>query len=293
MKKLLVFSLVWIAMIGQVEAQGLATPKKKNSSKKSERRAETQLTGPRDTYRFSIDLTKVKKDQLKVSLQTPAIQQQEIVYHLPKIVPGTYANYDFGRFASNFKALDKKGKALPVEKIGENSWKIKNADKVYQITYTLDDTYDTDLDNFIFEPAGTSIDSGKVFALNTHGFFGYFDDMKKMKYEIEVTKPAGFYGSTSLIATESTPSKDTYVTTSYMDLTDAPMLYNRPDTTLLKIGGADILVSVYSPNKIVTSRAIADNLRELLTAQKEYLGGSLPIKKYAFIIYLFDKPNLE
>jgi len=290
MKKLIAFGFLWLAMIGQVEAQKEGSTKKKKN-RKAEKHAEVQVKGPRDTYRFSLDLTKVKNDQLKVTLQTPAIKQNEVVYHLPKIVPGSYANYDFGRFASDFKALDKNGKALPIEKLDDNSWKIRNADQLYEINYTVDDTYDTNLDNFIFEPAGTSIDSGKVFALNTHGFFGYFSDMKKMKYQIEVTKPEGFYGSTSLIATESTPTKDTYVTTSYMDLTDAPMLYNRPDTTILKIGGADILVSVYSPNGVVTSRAIADNIEELLTAQKEYLGGTLPIQKYAFIIYLFDKPT--
>jgi predicted metalloprotease with PDZ domain len=290
MKKLIAFGFLWLAMIGQVEAQKEGSTKKKKN-RKAEKHAELQVKGPRDTYRFSLDLTKVKNDQLKVTLQTPAIKQNEVVYQLPKIVPGTYANYDFGRFASDFKALDKNGKALPIEKLDDNSWKIRNADQLYEINYTVDDTYDTNLGNFIFEPAGTSIDSGKVFALNTHGFFGYFSDMKKMKYQIEVTKPEGFYGSTSLIATESTPTKDTYVTTSYMDLTDAPMLYNRPDTTILKIGGADILVSVYSPNGVVTSRAIADNIEELLTAQKEYLGGTLPIQKYAFIIYLFDKPT--
>jgi predicted metalloprotease with PDZ domain len=291
MKKLVAFCFLWMVIIGQVEAQ-----KKKRANKNSESRIETQVKAPRDTYRFSIDLAKVKDDKLKVSLFTPAIkraagQPNEIVYHLPKIVPGTYANYDFGRFTCNFTVLDKDGKALPVEKLDDNSWKIKNADQMYQITYAIDDTYDTDLDNIIFEPAGTSIDSGNVFALNTHGFFGYFDDMKKMKYEINVTKPSGFYGSTSLIATASTPTKDTYVTQSYMELTDAPMLYDRPDTTVLRIGGAEILVSVYSPNKVATSKEIASNIEELLTAQMKYLGGTLPIKKYAFIIYLFDKPT--
>jgi predicted metalloprotease with PDZ domain len=74
-----------------------------------------------------------------------------------------------------------------------------------------------------------------------------------------------------------------------MDLVDAPMMYNRPDTTTLKIGGADILVSIYSPNKAAASKEIATNIQEVLEAQKEYLGGQLPIKKYAFIIYLSDK----
>jgi hypothetical protein len=31
------------------------------------------------------------------------------------------------------------------------------------------------------------------------------------------------------------------------------MMYNQPDTTVLKVGGADILVSVYSPIKVLSS----------------------------------------
>lgn len=240
-------------------------------------------------YQFFLDLTKTSQDQLGVSLITPVIKKKEVVYYLPKIVPGTYANYDFGRFVSNFAALDKKGKALPVEKVDANSWKIKNADKLYQITYTVDDTWDTDIkEDFVFEPGGTSIDTDN-YVLNTHGFFGYFADMKKVKYEVSITKPIGFYGSTSLIAASSTSDKDIFTTESYNDLVDAPMMYNRPDTTVLKIGGADILVSVFSPNKVATSKEIAANIKQVLEAQKEYLGGTLPIKKYAFLITLFDK----
>jgi predicted metalloprotease with PDZ domain len=111
------------------------------------------------------------------------------------------------------------------------------------------------------------------------------------QYEIDITKPEGFYGSTSLTAAKSTNTQDVYQVDSYMDLVDAPMMYNRPDTTVLRIGGADILVSVYSPNKMASSKEIAANIQEVLEAQKEYLGGQLPIKKYAFIIYLFDKPT--
>lgn len=296
MKKIVAFCLLWTLIISQAEAQKGTSPKKKRANKATGSRPEAYLQNPRDAYHFSLDLTKVKKDQLKVTLIPPAVKSaagaaNEIVYHLPKIVPGTYANYDFGRFVSDFTVLDKSGKPIPVEKLDDNSWKITKADQMAQIVYTVDDSYDTELGNTIFEPAGTSIDSGKVFALNTHGFFGYFDQMKKMKYEIQVKKPRDFYGSTSLISVESTPTQDTYVTDSYMDLTDAPMLYNRPDTTVLKIGGADILVSVYSPNGVANSKDIANNIQELLTAQKEYMGGKLPIKKYAFIIYLFDKPT--
>lgn len=243
-----------------------------------------------NNYQFFIDLTKVQNDKLEVSLITPKISKDEVIYNMPKIVPGTYANYDFGRYVSNFKAFDAAGKALSVDKLDKNSYKIKGAKGLAKITYLVDDTWDSpEIEGeYVFEPAGTNIDDNKLFAINTHGFIGYFDDMKRQTYEVTFTKPKGFYGATSLVATKSNAQNDTFTTSNYNDLVDAPIMYCQPDTTILKVGGADILISVFSPNKKATSAEIADNVKTLLEAQKEYLGGTLPIKKYAFVIVLSD-----
>lgn len=273
MKKTIALCLAWMSCCSVVSVSASVPPKNKG-------------------YQFSIDLANVQDDKVTVNLITPSMKKKEVIYYLPKIVPGTYANYDFGRFVSNFTARDKKGNVLPVEKIDENSWRIKNARKLNRISYTVEDTWDTEkTENFVFEPGGTNIEADKNFVLNTHGFFGYFDNLKRAPYEVNVTKPSGFYGSTSLTATQSDDKQDTYQIGSYMDLVDAPMMYNRPDTAMLKVGGADVLVSVYSPNKVASAKAIATDINEVLEAQKKYLGGQLPIKKYAFLIYLFDKPT--
>jgi len=246
-------------------------------------------------YKFSVDLNKVKNDKLEVSLTTPNMGGKSAVYHIPKIVPGTYAIYDFGRYISDFKAFDKKGKELKVSKSDENSWEIKDASKLHRITYLVEDTWDSPeiKGEHIFEPAGTNFDDKKIFALNTFGLFGYFEGLKNLPYEVNFTKPKGFYGSTSLLATKTSASNDIYTTKNYMDLADAPIMYNLPDTTVLKIGDSDVLVAVYSPNKKANSKEIAEDIKATLNAQKEYLGGSLPIKRYAFIIYLSDDPNIS
>ncbi len=241
-------------------------------------------------YQFTIDLTKVKQDKVDVNLIVASQNKKEIVYYLPKIVPGTYANYDFGRFVSDFQARNKQGKQLPVEKLDENSWKIKQADQLNRISYSVEDTWDTEAaGEFVFEPGGTNIEEDKNFVLNTHGFFGYIDDQKRVSYQVNVIKPAGFYGSTPLTTTTTVGNTDTYVINSYNELVDSPMMYNKPDTTVLKVGGADILISIYSPNKVVSAQEIGKNIGPMLEAQKQYLGGKLPIKKYAFLIYLFDQ----
>src|SRR5687767_11195041 len=76
-------------------------------------------------YRYLVDLTKVDDDKLFIELKTPVITAAEITFYLPKIIPGTYSIEDYGRYVSEFKAMDKKGKKLVVEKTGDNAWKIK------------------------------------------------------------------------------------------------------------------------------------------------------------------------
>ncbi len=246
------------------------------------------------TYQYSVDLTKVENDKLEVTLINPKISTNEIVFRLPKTVPGTYSTDDYGRYLSDFKAFDSKGNLLTTNKLDVNSYTIKDAQKLYKISYKIDDTWDSPeiKGTKIFEPTGSDIVANKEYSINTHCFFGYFDGMKQVPYQVTFTKPNGFYGATSMVAKSSTATTDVFEMNNYMDLVDAPILYTQPDTTVLKIGGADILVSVYSPNKMANSKEIAANINTLLNAQKEYLGGKLPIKKYAFLIVLSDSKTM-
>ncbi|MGL5891815.1 MAG: peptidase M61, partial [Bacteroidia bacterium] len=242
-----------------------------------------------DRYQFSVDLGKVNKDQLQIDLITPKMNTDTAVYMMPAMVPGTYSVYDFGRFVWDFEATDASGKKLDVNRRNTNSWVINNAKTLYKVSYKVEDTWDTpQKKDFVFEPAGTNFQNDTNFVINTHGFFGYFKGMTRTPYEVSITHPAGFFGATGLNDVTRTALTDTYHVANYMDLVDGPMMYCRPDTSHLMIGNTDVLISVYSPKKLVSSKFVADSLRVLLNQQREYLGGTLPVKNYAFIIYLTD-----
>src|SRR6187397_2258017 len=133
-----------------------------------------------NNYQYTVGLTHVVDDKVKVELLAPRISSSEITFYLPKIVPGTYAIADYGRYVADFNALDKKGKPLPVEKINDNAWKIKNATRIHKISYWVNDSYDTEVSGpKIFEPAGTNIEENKNFLINSAGYFGYFENMKE------------------------------------------------------------------------------------------------------------------
>ncbi len=248
-------------------------------------------------YKYFVDLTKVDNHKLQIKLIPPEINDAEAVFMFPAIVPGTYAIYNFGRFISDFKVVDKTGKEISFTLSDKNTYKISNSQSIDYITYTVNDTWDTELkkgeikDDIVFEPAGTNIEAGKNFVMNTHGFFGYFKNKLDRNFIIEVKKPKGFYASSGLSSIKNGIDTDVIEVFDYHRLVDSPVMYNLPDTTFVEVGGARVLVSVYSPNKKITSAYIAKNIFEILQAQKSYLGGSLPVDKYAFIIYLNDKPT--
>ena len=131
-----------------------------------------------DMYKYSVDLTSTSNDELKVELITPAISQKEIIFYMPKIVPGTYINSDFGQFVHNLKAFDKGGKFLPVStQPGLNSWKISKANRLYRLEYTVEDSWDASFKHTVYEMAGTNFEAGKNFSINTCGVFGYFEGL--------------------------------------------------------------------------------------------------------------------
>lgn len=246
-----------------------------------------------EKYFVVIDLNNVVNDRVKVIIDLPPIQTDEIIYCLPKIVPGTYSISDFGRFISDFTALDVQGKTMYFELIDVNQYKIKNAQQLDKVEYWVDDSFDSEISNPVFEPSGTNIQAGKNFQINTFGFIGYVEGMKENDYELQIQKPDDFYGATALIAEKTTPKYDVFHLNNYDHLADSPMLYALADTAVKNVGGAEVLIGVYSPNKIISAKQIMNEVSEILEAQEDYLGGDLPVNKYAFLFYFTDTAGVS
>ena len=246
-------------------------------------------------YQINLDLTALKEDRLQVVMNLPDIQEDEVEFHLPKIVPGTYRISDFGKFVSTFDAFDHLGNPLEVSKISVNKWLISG--KPSRIEYWINDTFDRMEgydENFLFEPGGTSFEADRnVFVLNNFGIIGYIDGYKEIPFELRVLHSKGTYGATALDKNVLNDSLDLYFAADYHFLVDGPIMYNQPDTLTKNIAGAEILISVFSPQKVVSANDIMENIEDLMVAQSNYLGGTLPVKKYAYLIYLMDYPSLS
>lgn len=248
-----------------------------------------------NSYKYNLNIEEVVEDKIQIQLITPELKGiSNLLFRFPKIVPGTYDVYNFGQYISNVKAFDKVGKEIYVSRLDQNTWNITEAEKLNSITYTVDDTWDAkDADEFVFEPGGTNIEEGKNFVINTHGFFGYFEGYTHLPYEITISRPPTFYGSTGISKITTSSNTDIFFVSNYNELVDSPIMYCEPDTTFVNVGNTKVLISVYSPSKKVDSKIIAENIKTTLEAQRNYLGGNLPVDKYAFIIYLYSGMSLS
>ena len=250
-----------------------------------------------ENYQVKIDLINVSNDQVSVTIRLPKIAEDEAEYHMAKIVPGTYSISDFGRFITDFRVLDSLGNDLTFEKISVNRWQIKEAQKAHAINYKVHDSFDYFegySSNVLFEPGGTNIEADRnVFVINTFGFIGYLQGYKSRPYTLQVLHPSDIEGATALEKVNGNDTLDTFVAKDFNFLADGPLMYCAPDIVTRQLANAEVLVSVYSPNAQLSASEVMEKIADLMEAQSEYLGGELPVDRYAYLIYLMDKPSLS
>ncbi len=291
MNKLIVSAFFALALSGYT-----ATAQKKSTVKKLPVKEQVKTNVNLNQVNAVIDLNKIKDDKVSVTITPPKFSSNEIVFHIPKTVPGTYSTDNYGKLIDDFKAFDDKGKELTTTKTDDNSWKISNAKSLSKVTYYVNDTYDSEvgkgfMKEDIFSPAGTNILEGKNFMVNNHGFVGYFEDKKQLTeipYKLTILHPKDLHGATSLIDSDKSDTVDTFMASRYFDLTDNPIMYSKSDYETFMVDGMEIVFSVYSPNGTHSAKELLPDLEKTMRAQKAFLGSINNNKRYTVLLYLSD-----
>ncbi|MBP1640525.1 MAG: peptidase [Bacteroidetes bacterium] len=234
--------------------------------------------------RFTIDLTKSKKNKLSVRCDVPAYQKEVLVYQIPRAVPGSYSIKNFGDYIENFRAYDRKGKKLKVSyNRQDNNFTINNAVSLARISYDVRDTWtDTKNQNYVFQPGGTYFEPGTLFCLNTFALFGYFEDFEHSPSEVHIKKERGLYCSTSADLTALNPTEDVVKASDYNVLQDNPMVYMHPDTVSLLVNNCRFHIAVFSRNHKATSHQILSSIRPILTKVFPAFFPVFPTNGYTF-----------
>lgn len=248
-------------------------------------------------YVYSTDLQNIQNDLVKVTLTPPTIAERKATFQIPSIVPGTYAKKDYGRFVTQLQAFDAKGKNLKVKRQGNNTFSIKRANKLKRVEYLVNDSWDdSNTKDFVFQPSGTNTEAGKNVVINHHAYYGYFEGYKNLPFEMNYTKPNGWFGATSLPQKSSNNTKDVFTAPNYTFLVDNPIMYSLPDTISFQVNNMRVHVAVYSPNKMITAAQIMPDLEPTARALDNFFG-TLPVNQYNFLFYFADQsvplPDVE
>lgn len=253
----------------------------------------TQQNASDDIVVANLDLVNVENDQVKVVVNPGKFSTESTIFYIPKTVPGTYEVNNYGQFAENVKAYDYDGNEMTVTKLNENAWQIGNATELDKITYLVNDSFDIEGEGTVFSPAGTNFSAGENFVLNLHGIVGYFENRTEKPYKLVITHPENLLGSSSLTEVPSQENtsatgKDVFLVDRYFQVTDHPIMYAEPDTVVFELKGMEVILSVYSPTGKYSAKDMEPYIREMVEAQKTFLGDINSTDKYAILLYLSD-----
>ncbi len=244
-----------------------------------------------------IDLVNVEDDKVKVEINPASIKSETTIFYIPRIIPGTYSSDNYGEFITDIKALTKSGQLLPIKRLDKNSWSISKALALHKVVYYVNDTFDTESKHDIFSPSGTNILKGKNYLLNLHGFVGYFKETKEQPYVLSVvhtkevskaTSQETILGINPKLKINQSDNIDSFYYNRYADVVDNPILYANQDIETFKLDDIEVLLSVYSPNKIHTAKSLLPAMKRMMIAQKEFMGTINSTKKYSILLYLSE-----
>ena len=246
-------------------------------------------------HSYSIDLTQVVEDRVKVSIDAKLIrwtapEQSTYNFHFPATIPGTYATLDYGRFIQDFHAYGANGAQLKVKQKG-NTFVIHGQPE--RIQYWADDTFDSRIrKNKVFEPAGTNNQERLNFLLNAAGYFGFFEGQEGLPVSLELTKSPRLHGL-SAMESYSYGNTQNFYAKNYHEFLDSPIMVSQPDTTSFMLGGAKVTIGVFTENGKELSRDIYTQVETSMKAIEAFLQGDLPVDNYAFIFYIKDHTEFE
>src|SRR6185503_7237762 len=243
-----------------------------------------------DKYAYTADLKNIVDDKVSVELLTPTIKEQQVTFSFPRVIPGSYSEKNYGKYIDDFKVFDKDGKSLKTKKLNKNQYQIADANKMTRISYKVNDTWDTPDKDFIFQPGGSNIESGKNVVMNNHAFYGYIEGYSTLPFEVRVIKPESMYATTHLQVNRKNAGEDILTAKNYVYLADNPVFYCSPDTTSFVVGTSRINVSVYSATGKVKSSQVREYLRPMAVALQQFFNG-LPVDSYQFLYY-FENPDV-
>jgi predicted metalloprotease with PDZ domain len=241
-----------------------------------------QVAAQQPSLQYSIDLNRRTDDLFHVTLAVKGLTRNNAVYQFAATAPGTYEVMDIGRFVRAFAAFDARGKAVPVERVSVNQWRLSDPTRVRSIRYTVAETWKPQpADHPIYLMCGTSIEPDRVL-INSQAVIGYPTGLQADSVHLRLAYPSAWKIGTALKRT----GPHQYVAESYDQLVDSPILLGRLSQARTAVTGVPVAIYAYSKSNRIKAAQLLGSMHDMLQAAGKFLG-KLPVDAYTFL-YLFD-----
>jgi predicted metalloprotease with PDZ domain len=242
-----------------------------------------------EKYIYSVDLNIVENDRVLVHLHCPGLNQETVIFHFPKTIPGTYKELDYGEMIETIEPKDSNGNLLPVEKIGKNIFKITKAKNLTSIHYWIDDTWDHPKTmRRIWAMGGTNIEENENFVINASGWFGFFDGLELVPVQVSLDQPEGMKSFSALPVVNEIDNTIVFYARDYHHLIDCPIMVSEPDTATFMVANTKVFVEAHFNGE---EKGIAEIIKKEIQPSMEAVAtftDSLPVDEYHFIMYIRD-----
>lgn len=243
-----------------------------------------------DTTRLEIKLDVNDKERIEITVFPPA-QRTDWRYVIPEIIPGTYMKINYERFYDKILAFDAKGNRMKVRK-KDNVFLISGDAPLHHLEFTVKQTLgDGRIWDNILACAGT-IFTDDSYLLNFQLLSGYFQEYQDSPFRIEISKEKELFGATSLYSEERSDSRDVFLTKSYAELIDQPILYAKADTTSFLVGDNRFRIALHSETGKVKAEMLKPRLTKIMHAIDTFSGLTRE-DDYHFVFYYVNKERLK
>ena len=249
----------------------------------------TALAGPaagqQSALGYAIDLNDRADDSFKVTAWVGGLTDANAIYQFAATAPGTYQVMDIGRYVRRFEAFDAAGRAVPVERVSVNQWKLSDPARVRTLRYAISETWDTPVDQHqVYLMCGTSIERDHVL-INPHAVIGYPSGMQARPIRLRLAYPAGWKLGSALKRDRS----GAYLAEDFDQLVDSPILLGRLTEARTRVTGVPVEIYTYSHTGKIRSSQLLGAMDDMLQAAGRFLG-KLPVDRYTFLYHFDERP---
>lgn len=243
-----------------------------------------EVTRPDAFVFYSVELKDDSYNEMEVTVSAPVLGSSNNIYQFASTAPGTYQIMDIGRFVSDFRAFDDRGREIGTTKLSTNQYRLSDPSAVRTLRYTVKETWDTPVqENKVYPMCGTSIEKDHLL-FNAHCALGYFRGLQAMPIQLRIVPMDGWEAGSAM----EKNAAGHYMADSYDHLVDSPVLMGRLSFASKEVNGTVIDLYTYSKTDRITSAEILGSMEYLLAASDKFLEG-LPVDRYVFLFHFEDR----